>query len=72
MRHKTGEPTMRRKVMATAAAVFFIGVALAAQPTSVRADRQIAGKQTREPWVPGSSMVIAAHEVIEAPPAPPR
>jgi len=62
----------RRKMIATAAAGFAIGVALAAQSTSVRADRQSAAAQTRQPWVPGTNMVMSAHETSEAPLAPPR
>ena len=52
----------RRKMIITAAAGFAIGVALAAQSTSVRADRQSADAQTRQPWVPGTNMVMSAHE----------
>jgi hypothetical protein len=50
----------RRKVMVTAAAVFAFGVAFAAQPTSLRADW---GEPRRgSPWVPGTNMLMSAHE----------
>ena len=62
----------RRKMIATAAAGFAIGVALASQPTSVRADRQSAASQIRQPWVPGTNMVMSAHEASVASVAPPR
>ena len=61
----------RRKVVMTAAAAFAIGVAFAAQPTSVRADRRSEAHQ-REPWVPGTNMLMSAHEFSVAPLAPPR
>ncbi len=56
----------------TAAAVFAIGIAFAAQPTSVRADRRSEGSQQREPWVPGTNMLMSAHEAGPPPLAPPR
>jgi len=63
----------RRKVMMTTAAVFAIGAAFAAQPTSVRADRPNNGVvQQRAPWVPGTNMLMSAHEPSAAPLAPPR
>jgi hypothetical protein len=63
----------RRKMIMTAAAAFAIGAAFAAQPTSVRADRPNSGVvQQRSPWVPGTNMLMSAHEPSAAPLAPPR
>jgi hypothetical protein len=61
-----------RKVMVTAVAVFAIGAAFAAQPTSVRADRRSEDVQQRVPWAPGTDGVIAAYESSSFPLAPPR
>ena len=52
----------RRKVMVTAAAVFAIGVAFAAQPTSHQADRGDSGLAQRTPWVPGTNTLMSAYE----------
>ena len=62
----------RRKMIMTAAAAFAIGAAFAAQPTSVRADRRTSEAREREPWVPGTNMLMSAHEVSATPLAPPR
>jgi hypothetical protein len=62
----------RRKMMMTAAAAFAIGAAFAAQPTSVRADRPAGVVQQRAPWVPGTNMLMSAHEPSAVPLAPPR
>jgi hypothetical protein len=62
----------RRKMIMTAAAAFAIGAAFAAQPTSVRADRPNGDVQRRAPWVPGTNMLMSAHEPTAAPLAPPR
>jgi hypothetical protein len=62
----------RRKVMVTAAAVFAIGVAFAAQPTSLRADWGEGLPQQRSPWVPGTNMLMSAHEPGLSVLAPPR
>jgi hypothetical protein len=62
----------RRKVIITAAAAFAIGVAFAAQPTSPRADRVSGDASGFEPWAPGISMVMSAHEATPAVAAPPR
>lgn len=62
----------RRKVIITAAAAFAIGVAFAAQPLSVRADRGTGDLQERSPWVPGANMLMSAHELDSTPVAPPR
>ena len=52
----------RRKVMVTAAAMFAIGVAFAAQPTSLRADWGETLSRARSPWVPGTNALMSAHE----------
>jgi hypothetical protein len=62
----------RRKVIVTAAAVFAIGVAFAAQPTSEHADRRRGDVRQSEPWVPGTNMLMSAHEAGITPLAPPR
>jgi hypothetical protein len=61
----------RRKVTLAAAAVFAIGVAFAAQPTSERAAEGSEKAQQRTPWVPGTNMLMSAHETSGAL-APPR
>lgn len=63
---------VRRKVIVAAAIAFAIGVVLAAQPTSVRADRQNVTAPARNLWMPGTNMVMSAHEANDAPLAPPR
>jgi hypothetical protein len=50
----------RRKVMVTAAAVFAFIVAFAAQPTSLRADWSEPRRSS--PWIPGTNMLMSAHE----------
>jgi len=62
----------RRKVVMAAAAAFAICVAFAAQPTSMHADQHQGAAQRRDPWVPGTNMVMSAHEANVAPLAPPR
>ncbi len=62
----------RRKVMLTAAAVFAIGVAFAAQPTSLRADWAQGGARQGSPWVPGANMLMSAHEPSLTALTPPR
>ena len=62
----------RRKVVMTAAAIFAIGVAFAAQPLSVRGDRRGGDLQQRTPWVPGTNMLMSAHEPDASRLAPPR
>jgi len=54
-----------------AAAVFAIGVAFAAQPTSVRADRGSADVRERMPWTPGTNGVVAVYESSSFAFAPP-
>jgi hypothetical protein len=48
--------------MVTATAVFAIGVAFAAQPTSLRADWGEPVSRQRSPWVPGTNALMSAHE----------
>jgi hypothetical protein len=62
----------RRKVLVTAAAVFAIGVAFAAQPTSLRADWGEGMPRQRSPWVPGTNALMSAHEQTASIPMPPR
>jgi hypothetical protein len=62
----------RRKVFVAAAAAFAIGVAFAAQPTSLPTDRKAEGAREREPWVPGANMLMSAHDTTAMPLAPPR
>jgi hypothetical protein len=52
----------RRKVTVAAIAVFAIGVAFAAEPTSERSAWSMSGAQQRTPWVPGANMLMSAHE----------
>jgi hypothetical protein len=52
----------RRKVVMTAVAVFAIGVALAAQPTSPRADRGEGVPQQRSHWVPGTNSLMSTYD----------
>jgi hypothetical protein len=62
----------RGKVMLVAMAAFAIGVAFAAQPTSVRADRHSGEATQRTPWAPGTNGVVAAYETSAFPLAPPQ
>jgi hypothetical protein len=62
----------RRKVTVAAAAVFAIGIALAAQPTSLRADWGEGGSPQVSPWVPGTNTLMSAHEPNLSVLAPPR
>jgi hypothetical protein len=62
----------RRKVIVTAAAVFAIGIAFAAQPTSLRADWGGGALRTGSPWVPGTNALMSTHEAPMADLAPPR
>jgi hypothetical protein len=52
----------RRKVVMTVVAVFAIGVALAAQPTSPRADWGEGVPQQRSHWVPGTNALMSAYD----------
>jgi len=62
----------RRKVMVTAAALFALGAAFAAQPISVRSDRQPRDVVHPRFWTPGTNSVIAVYETSAFPLAPPR
>jgi hypothetical protein len=62
----------RRKVMVTAAAVFAIGVAFAAQPTSLRADWGEDVLRQESTWVPGTNALMSAHEPSMPVLTPPR
>jgi hypothetical protein len=62
----------RRKVMVTAAAVFAIGVAFAAQPTSLRADWGERDSRQGSPWVPGTNALMSTYESSMPVLAPPR
>jgi hypothetical protein len=62
----------RRKVAVTAAAVFAIGAAFAAQPTALRADWGEGGLRQAAPWVPGTNALMSAHEEGMSILAPPR
>lgn len=62
----------RRKVTVAAGAVFAIGVAFAAQPTSLRADWDKGAQGQVSPWVPGTNTLMSAHEPIDSVLTPPR
>ena len=62
----------RRKIITATAAAFAIGAAFAAQTTSVHADREGEDVKRNEPWVPGTNMLMSAHEERVEPLAPPR
>jgi hypothetical protein len=62
----------RRKVTVAAAAVFAIGVAFAAQPTSLRADWGDGKPQLGSPWVPGTNTLMSAYEPSFSVLTPPR
>jgi hypothetical protein len=62
----------RRKVTVAAAAVFAIGVAFAAQPTSLRADWGKGVPRQGSPWAPGTNTLMSAYEPTVSPLTPPR
>jgi hypothetical protein len=62
----------RGKVMAMAAAVFAIGAAFAAQPTSIRADRLSGEARQQTLWAPGTNGVMSSYETATIPMAPPQ
>jgi hypothetical protein len=62
----------RRKVTVIAAAVFAIGVAFAAEPTSLRADWGDGKPRLGSPWVPGTNTLMSAHESSFSDLLPPR
>jgi hypothetical protein len=49
-----------------AAAVFAIGAAFAAKPTSLRADWGREPSQQRMPWTPGTASIMSAHDPYSA------
>jgi hypothetical protein len=61
----------RRKVMVAAVALFAIGVAIAAQPVSTRADRENGAPRHPNLWTPGTNGVISSYETNAFPLAPP-
>jgi hypothetical protein len=61
-----------RKVLLTAAAVFAIGVAFAAQPISNGAGWHEGDSLQRTPWVPGANSPMSAHEMSVSALTPPR
>jgi hypothetical protein len=62
----------RRKAVVVGVAAFAIGAAFAAQPVSVRADRDSRTLIERPSWVPGTNGVMAAYESSALLIAPPR
>jgi hypothetical protein len=60
----------RKRVTLTAAAVFAIGAAFAAQPTSLHADWDRALTQQRVAWIPGTASAMSAHERLGLLPPP--
>jgi hypothetical protein len=56
--------------MATAA-LFAIGAAFAAEPTSLRADWGEGPVQQSQPWTPGMSSLMSAHDPDESILTPP-
>ncbi len=57
--------------MATAA-LFAIGAAFAAEPTSLRADWGEGPMQQSQPWRPGTQSLMSAHDPDESLMAPPQ
>lgn len=62
----------RKKVILTGAAILALGVAFASQQTSESAGRKPERLQQVAPWVPGTNMLMSAHESQVGPLAPPR
>jgi hypothetical protein len=63
----------RRKATLAAAALFAIGAAFAAEPTSLREDwGERALLQSQEPWAPGTNSLMSAHDPDQAILAPPQ
>ena len=61
-----------RRVTVAAAAIFAIGAAFAAQPTSLRADWGGGFGQQELPWSPGTASLMSAHDPDESLLTPPR
>jgi hypothetical protein len=62
----------RRKVTMATAALFAIGAAFAAEPTSLRADWGEGLIQQSQPWSPGTGSLMSAHDADESIAAPPQ
>jgi hypothetical protein len=62
----------RRKVTMATAALFAIGAAFAAEPTSLRADWGEGPVQQSQPWSPGTDSLMSAHDPDESSLAPPQ
>jgi hypothetical protein len=62
----------RQKVTIAAAAVFAIGAAFAAEPTSLREDWGEGLIQRNQPWSPGTNSLMSAHDPDESIMAPPQ
>jgi hypothetical protein len=63
----------RRKATIAAAALFAIGAAFAAEPTSVREDwgeRPI--QESQQPWMPGTNSLMSAHDPDQSISTPPQ
>jgi hypothetical protein len=61
-----------RKATMAAAAVFAIGAAFAAEPTSLRADWGEGLNQQSQAWSPGTNSLMSAHDPDESIMAPPQ
>jgi hypothetical protein len=61
-----------RKLTIAAAALFAIGGAFAAEPTSLRADWGEGPVQQSQPWSPGTASLMSAHDPDESILAPPQ
>jgi hypothetical protein len=62
---------MHRRVTVASVAVFTIGAAFAAQPTSLRADWDKGLIQQELPWSPGTASPMSAHDPNESLLTPP-
>jgi len=62
----------RSTIILAGAALCALGVAFAAQSISERADQKNERAQQVSPWVPGTNMLMSAHESSMRPQAPPR
>jgi hypothetical protein len=62
-----------RKVTLAAAALFAIGAAFAAEPTSLREDwGEGALMDTQQPWAPGTNSLMSAHDPDQSISVPPQ
>jgi hypothetical protein len=69
---RLGTGMHHRRVTVAAAAIFAIGAAFAAQPTSLRADWGAGFGQHELPWSPGTASLMSAHDPDESLLTPPR